>query len=507
MKKVYFLNVDFGKNLTGIERSSLKRACLFKNYLNITPIFLCSKLNLELDEQVERYKKIGWMPESCQVINVYDDLRKRSSGNLAVPLEPQLKYYRADDFKVIDINEKHQTYTTEHSSMLMYIVWRDTAKTKLNYINFFFNKKKIRREKYDLNGFLYLIQYLHDNSKILSEDVVDLQGNVFLKKYYDIEKNILNRIEFYKNKQLRSIFANEQALISDWLLNFDSKPESLLVIDKNRYWSEAASQLRPQCKVISVLHSIHLKEGDLNNVVEGRLNSNYAAVLNGEHSVDMILTLTDAQKSDLEQRYGETHTIRVIPHSLDHQQEAPENKKISKIQNIIAMCRLASEKQLEDMIYIMSKVQQKNPDIRLFIYGEGAERKKLEDLIISLNLNNTVYLPGFVNDLAQVYQTASLSILTSKCEGFSLAVLESLSYGVPVISYDIKYGPSSMIKHTQNGYLFEPKDFDGIANQIDQTLKDEVLVNKLRKNAYLTSLKYTEQVVAEKWKNLLFELY
>ena len=52
MKKVYFLNVDFGKKLTGIERSSLKRAYLFINYLNSIPVFITSKFNLDLNDNI-----------------------------------------------------------------------------------------------------------------------------------------------------------------------------------------------------------------------------------------------------------------------------------------------------------------------------------------------------------------------------------------------------------------------------------------------------------------------
>ena len=63
MKKIYFLNVDLGRKLTGIERSSLKRAFLFINYLNITPIFITSKFNLDLNNNIKYYKEIGWFPE------------------------------------------------------------------------------------------------------------------------------------------------------------------------------------------------------------------------------------------------------------------------------------------------------------------------------------------------------------------------------------------------------------------------------------------------------------
>jgi poly(glycerol-phosphate) alpha-glucosyltransferase len=503
MEKVYFLNIDFGEKLTGIERSSLKRAHLFKNYLNITAIFLCSKLNFSLNTNIKKYKEIGWMPNDCQVINVYDDLREKLSN---AP-KNQLKYYMDDDFNIIDVNSKHQRYKSKNSALSMYIVWHDDEKSKLNYINFFFKAKKIRREKYDDNGYLYLIQYLDDNLKVIFDDIIDFNGNVVLKRLYNVEKNTITRIELYQDQQIKNIFQTEQELIAYWLKIFNPAPESLLIIDKNRFWGEAASQLRDQCKVVSVLHSTHLREADLNNVILGKLNSNYTAILESKHKVDAIVTLTQFQKDDLEQRYENNHKIAVIPHSLDYQQVDPEYKKISETQNIIAMCRLATEKQLEDMIQIMFKLKEKKANVRLYIYGEGSERQKLTDLIKELDLTDTVFLPGFVHDLAEVYQNAALSILTSKCEGFSLSILESLSYGVPAISYDIKYGPSSMIKHGENGYLFEPKDFEGIAIQIDQVLNNENLLKNLRKKAYMSSLEYTEKVVAEKWKIFLDSLY
>ncbi len=45
-------------------------------------------------------------------------------------------------------------------------------------------------------------------------------------------------------------------------------------------------------------------------------------------------------------------------------------------------------------------------------------------------------------------------------EGFSLALLESLAHGVPVISYDIKYGPNELITPDFNGYLITKNDED-----------------------------------------------
>ena len=69
---------------------------------------------------------------------------------------------------------------------------------------------------------------------------------------------------------------------------------------------------------------------------------------------------------------------------------------------------------------------------------------------------------GFLSQLDQEYSDAYLSLITSNMEGFSLALLESLSHGVPVISYDIKYGPSELISPDINGYLIPKNDEDAL---------------------------------------------
>lgn len=52
-------------------------------------------------------------------------------------------------------------------------------------------------------------------------------------------------------------------------------------------------------------------------------------------------------------------------------------------------------------------------------------------------------------------------------EGFSLALLESLAHGVPVISYDIKYGPNELITSDFNGYLITKNDEDALFDKVN----------------------------------------
>ena len=69
---------------------------------------------------------------------------------------------------------------------------------------------------------------------------------------------------------------------------------------------------------------------------------------------------------------------------------------------------------------------------------------------------------------------------TSKMEGFGLAILESLSVGTPVISYDVDYGPSELIQDGFNGYLVPQGDINQMVEKVDQLLNNTQNCNSFR---------------------------
>ena len=64
-----------------------------------------------------------------------------------------------------------------------------------------------------------------------------------------------------------------------------------------------------------------------------------------------------------------------------------------------------------------------------------------------------------------------------------------------------------MIRDGYNGYLFQQKDYKNIANCIKNLFLDEELLLKLKKNAFETAQNYSEELISEKWKILLREIY
>jgi len=103
--------------------------------------------------------------------------------------------------------------------------------------------------------------------------------------------------------------------------------------------------------------------------------------------------------------------------------------------------RIAPEKRPMDAIAIMQQVATHVPDARLIMLGSGddALMGSLRGSIIANGLAGKVELLGFRPDLHEYYEQADAFLCTSSYEGFSLTMAEAMTFGVPVVTYDMPY--------------------------------------------------------------------
>lgn len=92
---------------------------------------------------------------------------------------------------------------------------------------------------------------------------------------------------------------------------------------------------------------------------------------------------------------------------------------------------------------------------------------------------------------------------TSKMEGFGLAILESLSVGTPVISYDVDYGPSELIQDGFNGYLVPQGDINQMVERVDQLLINTQKLQQFSINSIESAQQYNATTISIKWQNIL----
>ena len=127
--------------------------------------------------------------------------------------------------------------------------------------------------------------------------------------------------------------------------------------------------------------------------------------------------------------------------------------------------RLAPEKGLDILLDAWSLVRQTHPEARLSLIGEGPERPSLEARIGRLGLDDVVDLAGAVADPSRLLNAMDLFVLPSREEGMSIALLEAMALGLPVVATDIP-GNRGLIVPGEHGRLVPPDDPGALAGAI-----------------------------------------
>lgn len=499
----YFCNQDFGATLTGVERSSLKRANLFVEHLGQVPHMLTLKFNLQARRHWQHYQALGWVSEQVGLTNLYDTLLQIGDGQslpaAGLQLEPG---WRLED--VPGTQPLHQRAYDADGRLRLYVVWQDSREPRLDYINHFHQGRKFQRDKFNVFGQLAVVQQLDEHARVLREDCFTPHGQRRLLRAWDAEKARICLVQWFTEAGAVRHFASEEALAGAWLTEYIATSGNLFIIDKHRAWARPLQQLqqvRPQ-RLVSALHSIHIGE-PYQDLQQGRLNSNYRAVLDGDVAVESCVVLTEAQQRDVQQRFaGAGYQVRCIPHAqaLPAQEPDPGRRDMDQL---VALVRLAPEKRIEDMLRIMQGVVRERPEKQLHIYGSGGEQARLQALINEWGLQDNVFLRGYVERVDEVFVHAGLSLLTSRVEGFAMSVAESLSHGCPVLAYDIHYGPSSMIEHDRNGWLVADGDVQAAVHLLLELFREPERLRQASRQAYQQAQAYRPQAIAERWRTLL----
>lgn len=144
---------------------------------------------------------------------------------------------------------------------------------------------------------------------------------------------------------------------------------------------------------------------------------------------------------------------------------------------VIFVGRLVPEKRVDLLTGIWSSVRETLPRARLLIVGSGPEEVELKQ-----RANDGILFLGSQADVTPYLQAADLFVLPSAAEGLSLALLEALACGLPVIATSVGGNPE-VIRHLETGWLTPPDDPLALTEAIVTLLEDEMLQSKLRENA------------------------
>lgn len=178
------------------------------------------------------------------------------------------------------------------------------------------------------------------------------------------------------------------------------------------------------------------------------------------------ITVPTQLAADLLHEHGFEAPIRAVSCGIDlsHFRPAADSERSSgEPPTVLFVGRLSAEKHIEDIITAVAKT---DPALRLRaeIIGAGEQEKALAELAESLGIADRVVLRGKVSDadLVAAYQRADIFCMPSTAELQSIATLEALASGVPVVLADAVALPH-LCEDGVNGRLIEPRDTDAYA--------------------------------------------
>lgn len=168
--------------------------------------------------------------------------------------------------------------------------------------------------------------------------------------------------------------------------------------------------------------------------------------------------------------------------------------------------RLAPEKGLNSLVDAWPAVLSVFPKATLTLVGEGPERPSLEARVAGLGLGGSVLLAGAVDDPTAALRAADLFVLPSREEGMSVALLEAMALGVPLVASSIP-GNRRLIQDFQHGRLAPPDDPAGFARVvIEQWSQFDRAVHMSRSARDRVRAEYSIQAVARKHLDLFLQL-
>ena len=197
---------------------------------------------------------------------------------------------------------------------------------------------------------------------------------------------------------------------------------------------------------------------------------------------------------------------KIIPNAVN--KDFIDNRYTGKRKKeIVSVGRLTKQKNFECLIKAFSKLDSEFNEYKLIIYGEGEERKKLENLIENLNLQDRVFLPGIEQNIKSKIYNASIFALPSIYEGISNALIEALALGVPTIATDSSGGGSrSLIEDNVNGRLIEVNNIEVLKQAMEEMLLNPEKSEKIGIEASKISRKLAPEVIYKKWEDFIEEI-
>lgn len=212
---------------------------------------------------------------------------------------------------------------------------------------------------------------------------------------------------------------------------------------------------------------------------------------------DRFVVLTNEDRG----LWGNIPNIEVIPNAAVIRNDVLSDCTAHRA---VAVGRLDYQKGFDRLIEAWSLLPEN--DWTLDIFGQGEWKESLEEMIRTKGIEGSAHINAPVSDICGEYGRSSMLIMTSHYEGLPMVMIEAMSCGLPVVSFDFRTGPRDIIRDGENGRLVKDGDMRGMSDAIAVLMSDDDLRMRMGHNAVMVHDKYSETSVMDRWISLFNSL-
>ena len=171
---------------------------------------------------------------------------------------------------------------------------------------------------------------------------------------------------------------------------------------------------------------------------------------------------------------------------------------------IIGIGQMETEvKQFDKLITAYSKSELPHQNIHLVLLGDGIKKTDYIKLANKYKLQDKVHFLGFQKNPYSYLKRAKFFVLSSSNEGMPNVILEALTCGIPVVSFDCLSGPSEIIKDKCNGLLVENQKVEKLTEAMNLLVNNIELYTICKENALPSSYHFSVENIGQQWLDLM----